>query len=142
MEMWLRIAATASVGFIDDCQAVYRKHEGNMSTAYVENFGLGDLQQKKGAIDCFFETCANVLPNADELKGRYYSALSRLAVARASAAFSEGRLALSDQLSDLAVSADVSARRSWPWAKLKIKRRIGYDTWRNLQPRIARFRKL
>ena len=34
MEMWLRFAAHAAVGFIPAYQGVYRQHKTNMSTAY------------------------------------------------------------------------------------------------------------
>ncbi len=34
MEMWLRLAANASVGILDAFQAVYRLHADNMSHAY------------------------------------------------------------------------------------------------------------
>ncbi len=53
MEMWLRLASHASVGFIDDYQAVYRRHARNMSIAFLAKQFLPDLVQRKAAFDFF-----------------------------------------------------------------------------------------
>src|ERR1017187_3370421 len=57
MEMWLRFAAHGSVGMFEAPQAVYRRHDGNMSVPYLSRSGLQDLVERKAAFDCFFETC-------------------------------------------------------------------------------------
>ena len=79
MEMWLRFAAHASVGFVSAYQGVYRRHSANMSTAhyyytadgrfvYTSSGRLTDLQQRKAAFERFFETCGNALPNSERLR--------------------------------------------------------------------------
>ena len=70
MEMWLRFAVHARVGFISEYQGVYRQHRTNMSAAHYfieaghltfrENGRLADLQQRKVALDCFSEYCRGV----------------------------------------------------------------------------------
>ena len=48
MEMWLRFAAHASVGFISAYQGVYRFHSANMSTAYyIVSDGRLDLYKER-----------------------------------------------------------------------------------------------
>ena len=55
MEMWLRLAAHASVGVVRACQAVWRCHSDNMSLAYYRRHHLLDLQEKKVALDWFVD---------------------------------------------------------------------------------------
>ena len=50
MEMWLRFASHAHVGYLNDDQAVYRRHQENMSKAYFVDNMLPDLQQRKKAM--------------------------------------------------------------------------------------------
>ena len=47
MEMWLRFAAHAPVGFISAYQGVYRQHGANMSTAYYSIFKWHVLYAKE-----------------------------------------------------------------------------------------------
>ena len=51
MEMWLRLAAHGSVGFIEADQACYRWHGANMQYRYL---GLSDLRQREACFDMFF----------------------------------------------------------------------------------------
>jgi hypothetical protein len=63
MEMWLRLAANASVGILDALQAVYRRHADNMSHAYPTKVRIPDLEQRKAALDKFGQYCGNALKN-------------------------------------------------------------------------------
>jgi hypothetical protein len=109
IEMWLRFAAHASVGFIFPHQGVYRRHSANLSTAFYfasdgrlifrKNGRLADLQQRKLAFDCFSEHCNDVLPQCEHLSRRLYRQLSKSAVGHASAAFSDGQMEESRELS-------------------------------------------
>jgi hypothetical protein len=72
MEMWLRFAAHARVGILETYQAVYRRHSENMSLGYTARSWLPDLQQRKRAFDCFFQTCSHVLPNAEQLRQKLF----------------------------------------------------------------------
>jgi hypothetical protein len=147
MEMWLRFAAHALVGFIPAYQGVYRQHGANMSTAYyfisdghqvfTKNGRLADLQQRKAALDCFSKHCNDDLPRCEHLCRKLYRQLSKLAVGRASAAFNDGQMEESRQLSDFAQAVCPEIKRSSAWAKLTCKRWMGARTWRALRPPTA-----
>jgi glycosyltransferase involved in cell wall biosynthesis len=142
MEMWLSFAAYASVGFVSAYQGVYRCHTANMSTRYysisggrviyTKNGRLGDLQQRKSALDCFFERCNDVMPRYE--RRRLYRQLSELVVSRASAAFNEDEMEESRQLSEFALAVCPEIKSSPAWAKLTCKRWMGARTWRALRP--------
>jgi GT2 family glycosyltransferase len=144
MEMWLRFAAHASVGFISAYQGVYRRHSANMSTAYYfvsdgraiykKNGRLADIQQRKSALDCFSERCNDVLPSCEHLCRRLYRQLSESAVGCASAAFNDGQMEESRQLSEFALAVCPEINNSSAWVKLTCKRWMGARTWRALRP--------
>lgn len=67
MEMWLRLAANSKAVHIDVPQAIYRKHETAMSNAYFQD-PRRDLRQCLAAFESFFETCGEIIPNADVLR--------------------------------------------------------------------------
>src|SRR5713101_563174 len=140
MEMWLRLAAHASVGVLGACQAVYRRHAGNMSLAYRAQGLLADLQQRKAALDCFFETCGHALPNAQLLHRRFFWSLGCDAVGLASTAFNERTMEVSEQLSEFALRVCPEVKKSLPWTKLVCKRSIGYGTWHALQSAVVGIR--
>jgi glycosyltransferase involved in cell wall biosynthesis len=140
VEMWLRFAAHASVGFIFAYQGVYRRHSANMSAAYYfpsdgsliyrRNGRLADLHQRKLAFDCFFERCNDVLPRCEHLRRMLYRQLSESIVSHASAAFNDGEMEESRQLSDFALAVCPEIKRSSAWVKLTCKRWMGARTWR------------
>jgi hypothetical protein len=133
--MWLRLAAHGSVGFVPICQAVYRRHPRNMSLAYYEkDGGMPDLLQRKTALDCFFETCRAVLPDAAEVRRQQLRALGCDAISWASIALNNGHREISDRLADFALQLSPGIDRSLPWLKLSIKRRIPSAGWRALRP--------
>jgi hypothetical protein len=140
MEMWLRFAAHASVGILDSCQAVYRRHCANMSLAYMTSGWLPDVQQRKSALDCFFQTCGHILPNPHELRRKSVFALARCAIGFASTAFNKREMAISEHLSDYALDICPRAKRSLPWLKLACKRRIGFRAWTAFRPLADRIR--
>jgi hypothetical protein len=61
---------------------------------YTKNGRLADLQQRKSALDCFFERCSDVLPRHEQLYRRLYRELSESAVGHASAAFNDGEMGI------------------------------------------------
>lgn len=135
MEMWFRFAAHASVGILEEYQAVYRRHSANMTLAYLTQGWLPDLQQRKTALDCFFQTCGDVLPNAPRLRRRLYWSLACSAVGFASTAFNQGEMEISERLSDFALDVCPAVKISLPWMKLACKRRLGFRAWAALRPR-------
>ncbi|MDB5562680.1 MAG: glycosyl transferase [Hyphomicrobiales bacterium] len=129
LEMWLRLATHASVGFVDADQAVYRQHGANMSSAYAATM-LPDIEHRKAAFDRFFSDSGELLPDADALRDRIYLKLAQSTVDRASLAFNNGNLELSDQLLQFSRSIHPRIVKSAPWLRLGIKRRIGVRGWR------------
>ncbi len=151
MEMWLRFAAHASVGFVSAYQGIYRRHNANMSSehyyympngnfVYTASGRLTDLQQRKAAFDCFFETCSDILSNSESLRRQLFWSLGTMAVGRASAAFNEGEMEASKQLAEFALGVCPHIKRSMGWMKLTCKRRIGPRAWHALRPGVAAIR--
>jgi glycosyltransferase involved in cell wall biosynthesis len=147
MEMWLRFAAHASVGFIFSLQGVYRRHSTSMSAAYYlasddgqiyrKNGRLGALRQQKLAFDFFFEHCKDVMPRYEHLCRRIYRQLAESFVSQASAAFNDGEMEESRQLSDFALAICPEVKSSSAWLKLTFKRWMGARTWRAVRPAAA-----
>lgn len=131
MEMWLRIAARADVGFVYADQAVYRMHGSNMSHAYSGDM-MPDLIQRKAAIDSFIASSEEFLPSAAQTRATLYASLAVSAVRMASIAFNQGRPELCQTLCDHAVATSPSVRATKGWRNLAIKRRIGHGAWRLL----------
>jgi glycosyltransferase involved in cell wall biosynthesis len=141
MEMWLRLAVYASVGKLEAYQAVYRRHIGNMSLLYSVRSSLPDLQQRKAALDLFFQTCSSDLLDARNLRRRLVRSLALEAVGCASAAFNSGEKDLSAELSEFALSLSPRVKRSMRWTKLTCKRCLGFRMWRVMQPAVESIRK-
>jgi glycosyltransferase involved in cell wall biosynthesis len=148
MEMWLRFSAHGSVGFISAYQGVYRRHSANMSAKYFHytengrfvhttNGRLADLQQRRVALNCFFESCREVLPNYEYLRRKLFRSLSSIAVKRASAAFNEGQMEVSQQLADFAVEEYPEIKKSREWTKFALKRQLGRRVWLTLWPAVG-----
>ena len=134
MEMWLRLAAHASVGFVEEPQAVYRKHSENMSLSYVEHSLLPDLEQRAVALNYFLYACADILENASWLRRYLFYLLALDAVHQASSSFNRGQFDICESLLAFARRTSSRVTRSLPWAKLACKRLMGPTLWRALQP--------
>jgi glycosyltransferase involved in cell wall biosynthesis len=139
-EMWLRLAANASVGVLDSLQAVYRKHGNNMSDEYCRQFWLPDVQQRKLVIDRFMETCGHLQRDRDQMHRRMMMDLSYVALGFASQAFNKGETDLSSRLEEVALSFFAGAKTTPRWWKLFFKRTIGLKGWRLIQPAIDNVR--
>lgn len=91
IEMWMRLAAHADVGYVRGAdQAFYRVHGDNMSTT---DFGgqLDDLRQRLAAFDSVLDKCGGLLPGADRLALAARTRLARYALRRAYRAYDRGR---------------------------------------------------
>lgn len=141
MEMWLRFAAHAPVGFIAAFQGVYRQHRANMSSPYNTMRGfLAELQQRKAAFDCLFETCRDTLPDAGRLRWKLFGYLGAIAVKAANDAFNMNELEASRQLAAFALGVSPQITRSSAWMKLTFKQGIGRRAWSALRPAVAAIR--
>lgn len=122
MELWLRFAATSSVGVLWDLQAVYRRHPNNMSLSYTR---LPDLLQRKAALDIFFETSGGSIPNANRIKRTVFQSLACESISAASSAFNHGEFAVAERLTSLAVKVSPRVKWSVPWSSFTVKRALG-----------------
>jgi hypothetical protein len=139
LEMWLRLAAYASVGSLETYQAVYRRHGQNMQTDYYNvKRGLPDMAQRKAALDCFHQSCKSQLPNADQIHRDLLRPLGGESIKLAHAAFDEGDRETSDQFARIAAETDPQIKHSAGWKTLFWKRCLGVHFWRKL--RVARQR--
>lgn len=121
MEMWLRLAARASVGYVDADQAVYRKHGTNMSIAYD---GLADLQARHKALDAFFADGAYRLDPTGGLQRKCLHRFAREAFRHARMALNRGQPDAAGRFRDYGLSISPTARRSMGWLKLMIKQTL------------------
>lgn len=138
IEMWMRAAAHADVGYIRGAdQAYYRKHGDNMS---VVDFGgqLDDLRQRKAAFDAVLLRCPEQFPDAQaerlaRLVGRR---LARQALRRAVRAYDRGRTSVVPvaELVDFAGQCWPGYERLPEFHGLRIRRFFGPKAMPYLQP--------
>ncbi|GHI14976.1 hypothetical protein Scinn_44390 [Streptomyces virginiae] len=111
IEMWMRLAAHADVGYVQGAdQAFYRVHGDNMSTT---DFGgqLDDLRQRLVAFDSVLDKCGDLLPGSDLLAVAARTRLARYALRRAYRAYDRGRTAVVPVDELVEVRGRVPARR-------------------------------
>src|SRR3954452_21151768 len=107
---------------------------------FTKSGHLGDLEQRKSALDCFLERCRDVLTRYEQLCRRLYRRLSEMAMMHAHTAFNEGRMEESRQLSDFALAVCPEIKRSSAWVKLNGKRWMGGRIWHAVRPMAAAIR--
>jgi glycosyltransferase involved in cell wall biosynthesis len=142
LEMWFRLAAQGSVGVVGAYQAVYRRHAANMSLAYYQNNRLPDLLERKAALDWFVNNQGHHLEHLPKMRKAMFRSLSHDAVGYASAAFNDGALSATDDLTRFALSVDSTVSASLAWRKLALKKILGIKGWRALRPAYERMRQL
>lgn len=134
MEMWMRLAANADVGYlrgVDQCY--YRLHGNNMHTPFT---ALTDLRQRRQAFEAVLDRYAERLPDAKRLSDLMYRKLSRQALWAAARAYDGGRSqqAQIDELVAFAFECWPEASRLPVYQTLKLYQRIGPRVMPNLQP--------
>ena len=129
MEMWMRLSTHAPVGFINDDQAVYRRHSSNMSLIYTGHNILRDFSQRRKAIEMVFEAKPPI-PNATAIESGLFRDLASKAIGQASAVFKQGNADLSRELRRFALEVSPNAWKSRQWAKLSLIRLVGLPNWR------------
>lgn len=126
MEMWLRLAARANVGYLDRDQAVYRMHGTNMSKTYD---GLADLKARAKALEAFFADGVSRIDPTGTLERECLRRFAGEAFRHASMALNRGELEAADRFREYGLSVSPTARLSVNWLKLSVKR-----TLRRLSP--------
>ncbi|MBL0373810.1 glycosyltransferase [Rhizobium sp. KVB221] len=129
MEMWLRLASHAGVGFISEDQAIYRRHASNMSLDYYTESILPDLQQRKKAFEILFRHGADNLKEDEKLRRFLTEDLGREALRQASVAFNKFDIAAAEAIQRFALEVSPEVRNSLPWIKLVFKQAIGPKCW-------------
>jgi len=129
MEMWLRLASHAEVGFINRDQAVYRRHESNMSLRYYMDDILPDLRQRHKAIEMLFQHAAPRVRDDENLRRFLAKALGREAIGQASAAFNRSDIAAAAAIQRFALEVHPEGRNSLPWIRLVLKQIVGPRWW-------------
>lgn len=130
MELWWRLATFGPVGFIGECQAVYRRHSANMSLGYPF---LRDMEHRQAAIEWFFRGCSSRLEDAEGLRAHTKRALGMDAAGLAHRAFEQGDVEAARDLSAFAVRTCPAVRWSLPWMKLEAKLRVGPEAFAKLR---------
>jgi hypothetical protein len=77
LEMWLRFALNGRVGYLDACQAVYRRHDRNMSSGYR---GYADFSQRVLTFDLHAAGIRALMPNGRTIEREIRRRLASQAV--------------------------------------------------------------
>jgi glycosyltransferase involved in cell wall biosynthesis len=136
IEMWMRFAAHADVGYVRGAdQAYYRVHGNNMHA--VDFSGqLAGLSQLKAAYEAVLERCGDLLPERDRLDEVIHRKLARQALRRAARAYDRGRTGTVpvDELVAFAAQCWPAYQRLPEYRGLRLRQRVGAATMPYLQP--------
>jgi glycosyltransferase involved in cell wall biosynthesis len=136
MEMWMRLAAHADVGYVRGVdQAFYRVHSRNMMKSFSP---FDDLSQRRLAYEMVLERCHDQLPDATTLSDLVHRKLSREALWAATRAYDRGRTSETpvDALVDFAFECWPKADTLPAYTSLQLRRLIGPAAMPYLQPLI------
>lgn len=136
IEMWMRFAAHADVGYVRGVdQAYYRVHQASMSKTDFSG-QLDDLRQRLAAYDAVLERCADRLPDAKRLADTVHMELARQALWRAARAYDRGRTAQVpvDELVAFAEQCWPDYKRLRQYRGLQLRQRVGPGAMPYLQP--------
>lgn len=136
IEMWMRLAAHAGVGYLRGVdQAFYRIHGSNMSTT---DFGgqLDDLRQRLAAYEAVLERCGERIADRAELDAAVHRKIARQALRRAGRAYDRGRTGVVpvDELVEFAGNCWPGYRSLPEYRGLAVRRRVGARAMPYLQP--------
>ncbi len=132
LEMWMRAASVSDVGYVVGAdQAYYRLHDENMHVARFKVGDaagmLGDLSQRRRAIEVVFDGAAGRLPAATALRTRAHRALAGEALGLASRAYTWGlthEWAVAE-LEAFALETYPDAHHLPQWRSLWLRRAVG-----------------
>lgn len=134
LELWLRLAAKADVGFLHGVdQAYYRVHGQNMRKSYDP---MADLRQQRLAWEVALERCAGQLANPDRTSGIVHRKLAWAALWAAARAYDEGRTEDTSpgDLEAFAFDCWPDANRLPLYHTLQLRKRIGPQAMPHLEP--------
>jgi len=133
-EMWMRIATQASIAAIRTPQGYYRRHAGNMSSAYM-NRPLSDLREQIGTALEVRKTWGGQLPQFDSWINIMRRRLAAQACWMAGLALERGDAPGARACLDFAVENSAALWRTRPWWRLQTKRLLGRRFVQHLRKR-------
>jgi glycosyltransferase involved in cell wall biosynthesis len=134
IEMWMRLAAYADVGYLRGVdQAFYRLHGKNMTESRTI---LVDLTQRRLAYEAVLDRCGDVLPDASHLADLVHRRLAWEALWSAARAYDRGRTEETpvDGLVEFASECWPDARNLAIFRTLQVRQRIGARAMPYFQP--------
>jgi glycosyltransferase involved in cell wall biosynthesis len=134
IELWMRLAAHADVGYLRGVdQAYYRSHGQNMTNARTM---MVDLRQRQLAFEILLERCADTLPDTYRLSAVAHRKLAWEALWYAARAYDRGRShqVPVDELVAYAVGCWPETNRMPVYWGLRLRQRIGPRVTPYLQP--------
>ena len=134
IEMWLRLASHADVGYVRGAdQAYYRVHGQNMTTSRTQ---LVDLQQRRLAFEVLLERSTGRLPDGARLSGIVHRKLAWEALWLAARSYDRGRTEQTpvDDLVAFAFDCWPAADKLPVYRGLQARQRIGPRAMPYLQP--------
>jgi len=125
IEMWMRLALYADVGYIRADQAYYRLHDSNMSNAYAA--ALPSLRERRRAFEVLLEHAGDRLADAAQLSDTVHRQLARQALSAVAHAYDSGRTGQVpvEELIEFAFDCWPAASRLNSYRALQLRRRIG-----------------
>lgn len=134
IEMWMRLAANADVGYLRGVdQAYYRVHGQNMNTSFTP---LMDLRQRRLAYEVVLDRCNERLSDATHLSDLVHRKLAWEALVAAARAYDRGRTqqASVDELVAFAFDCWPEARTLPIYRTLQLRKFFGPRVMPYLQP--------
>ncbi|MGE5320428.1 MAG: glycosyltransferase family 2 protein [Hyphomicrobiaceae bacterium] len=134
MEMWMRLAANADVGFVRGAdQAYYRLHEQNMRKSFTE---LMDLRQRRLVFEVALDRYGDRLPDPERSSGLVLRKIAQMAVSAAGRAYDrEGAQEASvDELLAFAVDCWPGVKRLPLYSILQLRKSMGPSAMASLEP--------
>jgi hypothetical protein len=133
LNMWLRIAAVADVGYVKGAtQAYYRVHADSMLRSMLASPDgqLMDLTERRAAFENFFARIGGGLRGADRMLATARRTLARQALWKASRAYDKGKAAGEgkrdvESLVGFALETSSQTRRLPEWWGMRVRRAIG-----------------
>lgn len=130
IEMWMRMAARADVGYLGGVdQAYYRVHGANMSGGWLGDAGLRDLQQRWAAYAAFFAKEGDRIADRGAAEAEVRDVLAGEALWSACRAVDRGRTADEpvEGLVAFATATSPAVTRLSEWRAWRLRQRVGGD---------------
>jgi glycosyltransferase involved in cell wall biosynthesis len=138
-EIWLRMAAHASICELHAPQAFRRLHARNMSLDYSP---VRRLQEQKKAFEIHFAAFLGAHPEIAPLQAVVARSIAEAAFWSGARAFENGQTTVCRDFLAFAAAIHPDIEVSAAWRRLRMKRLIGAPAWRWLSPVMSRVQAL